>query len=223
MHKPHNKTTLFIIGVLVIAGVYIYSAYGENAQAATAPASSSALSSSSNSSPMGNIVNGNALGSNDQQINADTAFLASLTSLTKIKIDTTLFMNESFNALVDNNVKLEPTPSGRTNPFAPISGVTPTLTPQAGPVSTNPPLQITDKSANLYGTVNNQTGVTSVYFEYGPTATLGKKTIPASQSLVGTFVTNVTGLTPKTTYFYRASAKIGNNIVFGEIVTFVTN
>ena len=188
MHKPHNKTTLFIIGVLVIAGVYIYSAYGENAQAATAPASSSALSSSS-----------------------------------KIKIDTTLFMNESFNALVDNNVKLEPTPSGRINPFAPISGVTPTLTPQAGPVSTNPPLQITDKSANLYGTVNNQTGVTSVYFEYGPTATLGKKTTPASQSLVGTFVTNVTGLTPKTTYFYRASAKIGNNIVFGEIVTFVTN
>jgi len=215
-----NTTSKFLIIVAVsvlLGGAYVYFSYGGNAQAATA--GNSSITSTTNSlSPAVTATT-----AKDEKINSDTAFLVSLISLTKIKIDTTLFDNDAFDALVDNNVKLEPTPYGRTNPFAPLTKVTPTIGVTVSPLTTNPPIQITDKTASLYGTANNPTTVSNVYFEYGPTPTLGKKTPNASLSLVGTFVSNISGLTPKTAYFYRAVAKVGDTLVYGDTVSFFTN
>jgi len=53
----------------------------------------------------------------------DTAFLMKLASLNRIKIDTSIFTDQSFQILVDNNIKLEPVPYGRTNPFAPVESL----------------------------------------------------------------------------------------------------
>jgi hypothetical protein len=215
MHKIFNKFLIITSVAILLMGGYAYFSDGENAQAATS--GSSALSSSAESSSPSAMV------STDDKITADTAFLVSLISLKKINIDTTIFANDAFNALVDNNVKLEPTPYGRLNPFAPIRKDTPGEVLPISPVTTNPPLQVMSKTASLYGTINNPTGVTSAYFEYGPTPVFGTKTAPATQSLVGTFVTNVTGLAPKTVYFYHAVAKVDGVLVYGETVSFFTN
>ena len=39
----------------------------------------------------------------------------------------------------------------------------------------------------------------------------------------GEFSTNVTGLVPNTTYYFRAFAKGGNNIKYGEVLEFRTH
>lgn len=205
-------TTILILSAIALLsfGAYVYFSNSLSVDAAD-----SSLSSSQGSpSPV------NALASSDK-ISQDTAFLSTLTSLTKIKIDTSLFTDTSFNALNDNTVILEQSVPGRVNPFAPIEGQTPVSTDS--PVVTNPPTQITTKSAVLDGTTNNVTGVTSVYFEYGPTPVLGKATPPTKQSLIGTFGANITGLTSGTTYFYRAAAKINGVVKYGDVISFNTN
>lgn len=219
MRKLFYKFIIIVIALVAISGVYNYLSKGGSVQAANT--NSSITSSASSQSPL-SAVSKSTEGT-DAEISAETSFLVSLISLTKIKIDTTLFASDSFNALVNNNVKLEPSPSGRPNPFAPIERDLNISSVEVSRVTTNPPIQVTDKTASLYGTINDPTGVTSAYFEYGPTPTLGKKTVPATQSLVGTFVTNVTGLSPKTVYFYRSVAKVGNTEVYGETISFFTN
>lgn len=217
MNTIFNKFLIVITFGMFFVAIYTYFSNGDNAQAATG---SSAIASSADLTPSATVEKS---ASNDEKINSDTAFLKSLISLKKISIDTTLFTNDAFNALVDNNVKLEQTPYGRVNPFAPIRKDVAVLEVVNAPVTTNPPIQITEKTASLYGTVNNPSSISSVYFEYGSTPTLGKKTNPATLSLVGTFVTNISGLTSKTVYFYRAVAKVGDKLVYGETVSFFTN
>jgi transcriptional/translational regulatory protein YebC/TACO1 len=54
----------------------------------------------------------------DEEIKKDTAFLSTLLSLDKITIDVTLFSDESFKSLENNNVKIEKSEIiGRPNPF----------------------------------------------------------------------------------------------------------
>jgi hypothetical protein len=195
----------------LVLGGYAYLSNNLNANAAD-----SAISSSN-----GLKTNGKTSGGSDQ-ISKDTAFLYTLTSLTKIKIDTSLFTDTAFNLLTDNTVVLEPGTPGRPNPFAPISGI-PSTDVQKSLVVTNVPDQITKTSAVLNGTTNNTTGVTSVYFEYGPTPTLGKFTKETKQSLIGTFGSNITGLTPDTVYFFRAVAKINGVLQYGDVIPFNTN
>ncbi|MDP4033348.1 MAG: hypothetical protein Q8P60_10935, partial [Pseudorhodobacter sp.] len=89
-------------------------------------------------------------------------------------------------------------------------------------VVTDQSTQITDKTAVLNGTINTVVGVTDTYFEYGTTVDLGTITATVKQSLVGTFIKNVLGLTPKTNYFFKACAKINNIASCGEVVSFTT-
>ena len=89
-------------------------------------------------------------------------------------------------------------------------------------VVTDTPTQITDKTAVFNGTIN-ESGAKDTYFEYGITPQLGTVTPIVKQSLVGTFIKNVLGLTPKTNYFYKACAKINNVPLCGEVVSFITN
>lgn len=209
MNITYNKFLIAFAVITLLGGAYTYFSNDLSIQAAD-----SSLSSTSN-------VDTTTVSTNDK-ISQDTAFLYTLTSLTKIKIDTSLFADASFSALNDNTVLLEPSVTGRPNPFAPIVNATFTGA-QTSPVITNPPAQVTDKSAVLNGTTDNTQGVSSVYFEYGPTPTLGKITPPAKQSLIGTFGANITGLTSNTAYFFRAAAKINGVLRYGDVISFNTN
>ncbi|MES2930811.1 MAG: hypothetical protein V4665_03460 [Patescibacteria group bacterium] len=209
-----TKYHTFLIGlalVLLLGSAYAYFAAGGDARAATA---SSLVSSITGTAAQTN--------STDERIAEDTAFLSTLTSLNEIVIDTSIFTNKSFRALTDNTVVLETATPGRPNPFASIDSAGGNAGQQAELVITNDPTQITNASANLNGTVTAQNAATSVYFEYGPTETLGKTTLPAKQSMIGSFATPVTGLASKTRYFFRAVAKINNATVNGGIISFTT-
>lgn len=220
MKQKYHTFLIAFASTLFLGSVYLYFSNELSSEAATTPSSSSGLTSS-NTAQKGVTATGQL----NNKINSDTAFLASLISLTKIKIDASLFENPSFVALRDNNVNLEAVGAGRPNPFAPIGvGVDEsTVTVSLLPVITNAPSQITEKTAVLNGTINSEDVPTASYFEYGPTPSLGKTTANAAQSLVGTFIIKITGLTPTTTYFYRAVSKINGVVINGEILSFNTN
>lgn len=152
-------------------------------------------------------------------VSVDTTFLNSLTSLSSIKIDTTIFSNKLFSSLVDNSVTLQKVDLGRSNPFAPLPVNTSSNTSS---VATSPASSITSNGAVLNGSVANISSFDSTYFEYGSTATLGKATPKANLSLIGSFVSNITGLSSGTTYFYRAVGKTSTGILYGEINSFTT-
>jgi len=211
--RKYNIILIVSAVALLFFGVYTYFYKGLNVEAQT-PLSSS-ISSQSGATPLESITS-------DNEISADTAFLLTLTSLTKIKIDTSLFGNVAFQRLNDNTVNLEQVEAGRPNPFAPISNITSDAQAQISPVTTNQPVKITAKTAALSGTISDPSIASSTYFEYGPTPTLGKVTPQATPSLIGTYVTTITGLTSQTTYFYRAVAKIRGTPLYGEVISFVT-
>jgi hypothetical protein len=210
----HYSTFLIIISlVLLVSGVYIYFSNSLNTEAAiSSPLSSTADATTTASNPS-NI---------NERISADTAFLSTLNSLNKITIDNSLLSSASFLALHDNTVTIVNNGDvGRPNPFAPISGVS-----TNGPVSlvlTKDASSVTDKSAILNGSNEGLKGSVSNYFEYGTTPALGKTTAPVTQSLVGTFASKITGLTPKTTYFFRAVVKLNNTPTQGDVMSFTTN
>ncbi len=220
MNITYNKFLIVFTGLVLLGGIYTYFSNSLNVEAETVLPNNSDLSSSQNSSPFVGLRDN----STDSKIASDTAFLLKLATLTSINIDTTIFMNDAFNLLIDNSVVIDPVDPGRINPFAPIGmAVTTNATISISPVVTNEPIQITDKTASFYGTLNSTTIPTSIYFEHGETEALGKLTPQAKLSLVGTFIFNVTGLKSKTEYFYRAVAKISGALLYGEVVSFTTN
>lgn len=208
----------FSVGLFTL-GMYTYFSGGISAQAANALSSDSSLSSQNGTTPAQDFSSSTT----DSRIAVDTAFLATLTSLTKIRIDTSIFTNEAFKRLQDNTVNLEPAVTGRENPFAPIAGMTIDTTVAQAPIITNDPVQVTNKTAVLSGTIKSTAGVIATYFEYGPTPTLGKVTSASNPSLIGTFIMSITKLTPQTTYFYRSVAKTKGAPLYGEVVSFTTN
>lgn len=214
MNKINNKFLIVLSCVLIISGVYVYTSNTSESLAAD----SEGLTSSLGGSPVSDFT------TPDQKITEDVSFIDTLSSLTQINIDTSLFSSKAFNDLKDNTVKLAPGATGRPNPFAPIDPNATSGTETIGsPVITNPPSQITDRTVIFNGTMNTSSGASSAYFEYGPTEALGRVTPPAEQSLIGTFIKKVVNLNPKTTYFYRASARVNGTVVFGDVVSFTTN
>jgi hypothetical protein len=219
MHKKYNKFLIVSFIVVSILGVYSYFYNDLRSEAATLdengdPITSSLDTTTTTSSPTTSSSN---------QVAEDTAFLMKLTSLTTIKVDASLFKNKGFGLLVDNNIKLDPVPYGRTNPFSPTtSSVTNTNNAVTLLLKTNPVSLVTSKSAILNGSLEGATS-DNIYFEYGTTNTLGKVTPKVIPSLIGNFASNLLGLTSKTTYFYRAAASINGTITLGEIISFTTN
>ncbi len=219
MNKFLHKTLIFLSLVMVVSAMYLYFAQDLNTQAATV---TSSLSSSSLSTSAIDSINSASPGVSDK-ISQDIAFLSTLTSLTRIKIDTSIFSDQSFGNLKDNTVLLEEAVPGRPNPFAPIDNSNIASTAPTSPVVTDQPTQVTEKSALLAGIVSDTNGVTTVYFDYGPTPNLGSSTKPAKLSLIGTFVTPISLLKSKTAYFFRAVAKINGVLHYGEVISFTTN
>jgi hypothetical protein len=211
MHKRYNKFLIVsFVGVLIL-GVYSYFYNDLKSEAATDSSLTSSLGAT-------NTVD-TATGSSKAA--EDTAFITQLFTLTKIKVDTSLFSEPTFKSLVDNNVKLEPVPYGRTNPFAPtVGGAVNNKTTVI--LKTNPASVISNQSAVLNGSIDGATS-NNIYFEYGLDQNLGKVTPKVIASLVGNFASRIVSLTPKTTYFYRTVANINGILTFGDIISFNTN
>jgi hypothetical protein len=217
----YNKFLIVSTIALVIGGAYLYFSDNLKSTDIVPIAYGSSLASSND-----NTVAGNSASQNDK-ISSDISFLSSLVALKNIKIDTSLFTDDSFNKLENNAVKIVPVTAGRENPFAPISNINSvditTSTVSVPKVVTDQPTQITDKTVVFNGTINTTSGVKDIYFEYGTTTSMGTVTTMIKQSLVGTFIKNVLGLTPKTNYFYKACAKINSVLSCGDVVSFTTN
>lgn len=208
--KNHKFLIASFVGILIF-GIYYYYDPRSEASSTDSPITSSLDTKGSTTPPKDTIG----------KANEDTAFLMKLASLTKIKIDTSLFTDKSFKLLVDNNIKLEPIPYGRKNPFLPTDGNI-ASNKVVFSLKTNPATSITTKSAILNGSIEKATS-TNIYFEYGLTEDLGKVTPKVIPSLVGSLTSNVTLLDSKTTYFYRVVASINGSLTFGEIMSFNTN
>jgi len=216
MRRTYKNFLIVSTIFLVFGGFYLYYSNEVKSEKIIPVAYGSSLVSSTSADT-------SAIASLGDKITSDISFLSSLVSLKKITIDTTLFTNKSFNSLRNNSVKLDPVSPGRQNPFAPIGSDGSNMSSVVSKVVTGQASQVLSTSATLNGTVNVTDGVTDGYFKYGTTKDLGITTAIVKQSLVGTFVKNVLGLTSKTTYFYKACAKINGGESCGEIVSFTTN
>lgn len=207
MNHRYNKFLIVSSVVLLILGIYSYFYNDLIKEPVSADSSITSSLDPNNTTPI--II--------DDKVTQDTSFLLDLSSISSINIDTSLFSDLGFNLLVDNNIKLEPVPYGRDNPFSPIN-----KSPLNTSLRTDFATLISSRSAVLNGALE---GVTSnnIYFEYGPTPALGKLTSKITPSLVGNFASNITGLNSTTTYYYRAAANIKGSITFGEIMSFITN
>ncbi len=214
MNKTYHKFLILFSILILIVGVYFYFSNSLKSEASLTSSTSSLQSS----------LNSNGLSSSpNDKIASDIAFISTLASVSRINIDTTLFTNKSFQALNDNTVKLEVGVPGRINPFSPI-GNNPLLnTIYPSQVITNKPLEIKNKTAVLSGTISSTTGVTDAYFKYGLTKNLDLKTPTATVSLIGVFISNITGLKSETNYFYKACSKINGATFCGDIISFNTN
>ncbi len=83
----------------------------------------------------------------------------------------------------------------------------------------------TSAQLNGLGIPNTNSGTTRVWFEWGPSSSLGYRTsaqtIPSNNSST-TFSAPVTGLVPGTVYYYRAVIENQNGTAYGDLVRFQT-
>jgi PKD repeat protein len=91
-------------------------------------------------------------------------------------------------------------------------------------VETHDADNITSVSALLHGQLTDLGGDTScsVWFEYGTTTTYGFTTGNVTRAETGVFAVAAHGLTPGTTYHFRAAARNGRGFAYGEDLTFTT-
>lgn len=212
MHRKYSNFLIVLSIGVILLGVYSYF-YNSKSEAS--------LPDGSITSSLDTSSTGDSLSISDTKIAEDISFLTKLIMLKNIKIDSSLFQEQSFSKLIDNNVKLDTVPYGRTNPFSPIDKVS-TNSQSVSSLRTNPATLISSKSAALNGSIEGASS-SNVYFEYGPTETLGKTTSKVSPSMVGNFTTTITGLSPKTTYFFRITANVNGSLTHGDTMSFNTN
>lgn len=218
MKKIYNKFLIISTIVLSVGGAYLYFSNSIISDGLTPVAFGSSLVSTTGEQPSQLPV------SEDDRISADISFLTTLVALKNIKIDTDFFNNKSFQLLKNNTVKIDPVQAGRENPFGPIEApVNNSPTGNTSRVTTEPSSQITSNSAILNGVVNIASETALTYFEYSTSPLLTNPTVAATkQSLIGTFIKNVSGLSPQTTYYYKACVKINNIAYCGENISFTT-
>ena len=91
-------------------------------------------------------------------------------------------------------------------------------------VDTNAATNITTTAASLNGTLNNLISGSSatVSFQWGTASgVFTAQTTPANLNATGTFSFNLSGLSPKTTYYFRVKA-VGDGTVYGTEMSFTT-
>lgn len=210
-NKLKKLITIFTSIMIIIIFSYFYN--GLNSRNIISKVYGSSLASS-------NIVDLVTTPIIDSKVSADIEFLMTLIDIKNIKLDTSFFTSKSFTSLKDNSIKIGQVISGRKNPFNPIGNDNVISYPD---IITNQPTFITDKTVVFNGTVNVTTEIINTYFEYGITDGLGTITSNIEPSSLGEFVKNITGLTAKTKYFYKACAQINSMPVCGEVISFNTN
>ncbi|MDP3297216.1 MAG: fibronectin type III domain-containing protein, partial [Thermodesulfovibrionia bacterium] len=91
--------------------------------------------------------------------------------------------------------------------------------------TTNPATNINGDSATLNATVNPNGSAATVYFEWGTTTSYGNST-PSQSIGSGTsnvnVASNLTGLSPNTTYYYRVIATNAGGTSYGYNMSFTT-
>ena len=92
-------------------------------------------------------------------------------------------------------------------------------------VSTSSATNVGSNQATLNGYLSSMGGASSctVYFQYGTTTSYGSTTGTQAKSSAGTFSQSLTGLSPGTTYHYRAVASNSAGTVYGADTTFTTS
>jgi hypothetical protein len=157
---------------------------------------------------------------NQNAQNASRDFLALLLNIRSIKLDDTLFTSPAFSALADLSRPINPdTDPGRANPFAPLGADSDVISTQ---VTTSNPSAITATASTLNGVLSIGGPSITRWFEYGPTPALGTMTTPKPQANPGAYTESITGLLPDTTYYVRASASVGGQVIGGAVVTWKT-
>ena len=131
MHHKYNK--FLIVSFLIVSVLGVYSYFYNDLKSEAAVDEEGALSSSLNTGTSTTPTTPSSTKASE-----DTAFLMKLASLNRIKIDTSLFTDQSFQILVDNNIKLEPVPCGRINPFAPVESFSFTPAVETAKIDPNP-------------------------------------------------------------------------------------
>lgn len=160
------------------------------------------------------------IASQDNNIQMNNDFLASLLSIQSIKLDDRIFSDPAFLALQDFNRPLLPdTDPGRPNPFSPIGTDSSGLSTQ---ISTSNPSDVRGDSSVLNGTLNEGGEGVTRWFAYGTTASLGQTTTPKPQLTPGAFAETISSLTPNTTYYVKAMATIAGQTLAGNLVTWTT-
>lgn len=219
--KTNIKKIIIVLVVIVLAFVaYQYFFAKETpAKPSTALSSSKTATNTTSATTAKTTTTAKA-----PAVKKEADFLSTLLNISKIKVDGTIFSSPSFNSLQDNNVPIvnEQT-AGRPNPFAPLEGANVEIA-NSVPVTTIEASLVTTTSATIAGAIASDIKAQTRYFEWGTSESkLDKQIIVADQSMVGTFTKNLTGLTPKTTYYYRAVISVGTNKISGEIMSFTTN
>ena len=111
------------------------------------------------------------------------------------------------------------------------TGQDPSLGGVIPPAPTSFPLKVitssasvTSSSVQLNGNLTSLGTASSVTvsFQWGLSASYGNVTTAEAKSAVGTFTASLTGLTPATTYHFRAMA-VWNGTVYGSDMTFITS
>ena len=141
MNKTHNKFLIISFTLVFILGVY---SYFENTLVGKVFSADSSLTSSL--STAGTTTPADDISAKTKE---DISFINKLNSLKDIHIDSSFFADKTFKVLIDNNIKLEAAPYGRSNPFSPTNR--PVVLQASSPVLTKPATAITSKSAVLNG------------------------------------------------------------------------
>ncbi len=85
---------------------------------------------------------------------------------------------------------------------------------------------VTGNTAVLQGEINKQPGVTNLWFEYGPTNSLGliAQATPSvvSDTLYHAVSSVISGLSPFSNYYYRLVGQLGGTLLYGSVNSFQT-
>ncbi len=228
---------LLILGVIV----YAWNSFSSN----NTPASGDLLTVEEGNSDV--LAGETVAGSADD---VGQGFLDTLLSLRTIKLDRSLLDRDSFKSLRDFTKELVPQNNqGRPNPFAPI-GTDVEVAPSASPtpetttsqsasvintqassssqttsttVETVEATTITRTTAVVNGKLFAPSATTIRYFEWGtnPDA-LSNGTPQIKQTTAGVFNRELPGLTPNTTYYFKAVAVTGASVFEGDVLVFTT-
>ena len=91
-------------------------------------------------------------------------------------------------------------------------------------VSTLAASSVTVSSATLNSSVNPNSASTTIYFQYGTTASYGSTTLSGSiGTSSGNYGTSISGLLPSTTYHFRIVANNSTGTSLGNDLTFTTS